>query len=90
MSHAERTIELKGVVKRFPDMEKPAVASLTVTLSAGGVIGLVGPDGAGKTTLMRMLAGLLQPSEGAIRVAGLDPIKDSGDLHALGGEFGGR
>ncbi len=85
MSHAERTIELKGVVKRFPDMEKPAVASLTVTLSAGGVIGLVGPDGAGKTTLMRMLAGLLQPSEGAIRVAGLDPIKDSGDLHALMG-----
>lgn len=83
MSLAERTIELDRVVKRFPGMEKPAVASLTVTLRAGGVIGLAGPDGAGKTTLMRMLAGLLQPSEGTIRVAGLDPIADSADLHAL-------
>lgn len=83
MSHAERAIELRGVVKRFPDMEKPAVASLTVTLNAGGVIGLAGPDGAGKTTLMRMLAGLLRPSEGEVRVAGLDPIQDSGELHSL-------
>ncbi|STQ13192.1 ABC transporter [Enterobacter cloacae] len=40
--------------------------------------GLVGPDGAGKTTLMRMLAGLLKPDEGAASVLGLDPIKDDG------------
>lgn len=68
------TIELEGLEKRFPSLEKPAVASLTTTLRSGAVIGLVGPDGAGKTTLLRMLAGLLQPSSGKLRVAGLDPI----------------
>lgn len=65
------TIELEGLEKRFPSLEKPAVASLTTTLRSGAVIGLVGPDGAGKTTLLRMLAGLLQPSSGKLRVAGL-------------------
>ncbi|NYY78597.1 hypothetical protein DMI69_23655 [Escherichia coli] len=37
--------------------------------------GLVGPDGAGKTTLMRMLAGLLKPDSGSATVIGFDPIK---------------
>ncbi|MBF4190341.1 hypothetical protein ISX56_34745, partial [Serratia ureilytica] len=40
------TIELEGLEKRFPSLEKPAVASLTTTLRSGAVIGLVGPDGA--------------------------------------------
>ena len=62
---------------------KPAVASLTTTLRSGAVIGLVGPDGAGKTTLLRMLAGLLQPSSGKLRVAGLDPIAQDRQLHAI-------
>ncbi len=59
------TIELEGLEKRFPSLEKPAVASLTTTLRSGAVTGLVGPDGAGKTTLMRMLAGLLKPDAAA-------------------------
>jgi ABC-2 type transport system ATP-binding protein len=49
----------------------------------GYVTGLVGPDGAGKTTLMRMLAGLLKPDEGSASVIGLDPIKDDSALHAV-------
>ncbi|MEY8183403.1 ATP-binding cassette domain-containing protein [Serratia marcescens] len=77
------TIELEGLEKRFPSLEKPAVASLTTTLRSGAVIGLVGPDGAGKTTLLRMLAGLLQPSSGKLRVAGLDPIAQDRQLHAI-------
>lgn len=64
------TIELVGLEKRFPSLEKPAVASLTTTLRSGAVIGLVGPDGAGKTTLLRMLAGLLKPSSGKLRSPG--------------------
>ncbi|VTP61019.1 Uncharacterized ABC transporter ATP-binding protein YbhF [Serratia rubidaea] len=77
------TIDLEGLEKRFPDLEKPAVASLTTQLRSGAVTGLVGPDGAGKTTLLRMLAGLLRPSAGTLRVAGLDPIADDRKLHAI-------
>jgi ABC-type multidrug transport system, ATPase component len=68
MSHAmsEEIIQLDGLVKRFAGMDKPAVAPLNCTIHSGYVTGLVGPDGAGKTTLMRMLAGLLKPDEGTL------------------------
>lgn len=78
-----QTIELEGVEKRFPSLEKPAVASLTTTLRSGSVTGLVGPDGAGKTTLLRMLAGLLKPSSGKLTIAGLDPMTQDRQLHAI-------
>lgn len=88
MSNNKATIRLQGLMKRFPDLEKPAVASLDCEIHAGAVTGLVGPDGAGKTTLMRMLAGLLKPSEGKASVIGLDPIKDDRALRAeLGGLY---
>ncbi|WP_411569390.1 ATP-binding cassette domain-containing protein [Serratia sp. UGAL515B_01] len=77
------TIELKALEKCFPSLDKPAVASLTATLHSGAVIGLVGPDGAGKTTLLRMLAGLLKPSRGKLCVAGLEPIAQDHQLHAI-------
>ena len=80
---SEGAIRLHGVEKRFPGMDKPAVARLDAGIRAGGVTGLVGPDGAGKTTLMRMLAGLLRPDEGQAEVLGLDPIADDNALHAL-------
>lgn len=74
---------LHGLMKRFAGMDKPAVARLNRTLHAGYVTGLVGPDGAGKTTLMRMLAGLLKPDEGRAEVAGFDPIADDAALHTI-------
>ena len=79
----DAVIQLNNLVKRFAGMDKPAVAPLNCTIRKGYVTGLVGPDGAGKTTLMRMLAGLLKPDEGSARVLGLDPIKDDGPLHAM-------
>ena len=78
---SEATIRLNGLVKRFAGMEKPAVARLDCTVKAGYVTGLVGPDGAGKTTLMRMLAGLMKPDEGSAEVIGLDPIASNSELH---------
>ncbi|MEE3661800.1 ATP-binding cassette domain-containing protein [Brenneria sp. g21c3] len=83
MNDTAARIEIKALEKRFPDQDKPAVASLTEQIRAGAVTGLVGPDGAGKTTLLRMLAGLLTPSSGDIQVAGLDPIKQDRQLHAI-------
>lgn len=76
------TITLDGVEKNFPGLNNPAVDRLSTTISGGGVTGLAGPDGAGKTTLIRMIAGLLKPDSGEIRVAGFDPITDSVALRA--------
>lgn len=79
----QHKIVLDGVEKRFAGMAQPAVASLTTRIASGAVMGLVGPDGAGKTTLIRMLAGLLKPSTGKIEVVGLDPIAQDSELHAI-------
>lgn len=83
MSSQDGIIRLQGLMKQFPGQEKPAVARLECEIHTGSVTGLVGPDGAGKTTLMRMLAGLLKPSEGNANVIGLDPIEDDRALHAV-------
>ncbi|MFU0893736.1 ATP-binding cassette domain-containing protein, partial [Kluyvera sichuanensis] len=61
---SDQQIQLHGLVKQFAGMNKPAVAKLDCTINAGYVTGLVGPDGAGKTTLMRMLAGLFIHDDG--------------------------
>ncbi|ELQ6240430.1 ATP-binding cassette domain-containing protein [Cronobacter sakazakii] len=83
MATANDSIVLDGLVKRFPGLEKPAVAPLSVTIRAGSVTGLVGPDGAGKTTLMRILAGLMRQDDGRVQVLGLDPIAEENALHAV-------
>ncbi|KID06203.1 multidrug ABC transporter ATP-binding protein [Hafnia alvei] len=80
---AQHEIVLDGVEKRFAGMDQPAVASLSTRIASGAVMGLVGPDGAGKTTLIRMLAGLLKPSAGTVSVVGLDPLTQDSELHAI-------
>jgi ABC-2 type transport system ATP-binding protein len=67
----ERTaIEVAGLTRRFPGVD--AVNGLSFEVRRGEIFGLVGPDGAGKTTTMRMLAGVLTPDEGQAHVAGFD------------------
>ncbi|EOC3067721.1 ABC transporter ATP-binding protein [Cronobacter malonaticus] len=83
METTNDSIVLDGLVKRFPGLEKPALAPLSVTIRAGSVTGLVGPDGAGKTTLMRILAGLMRQDDGRVQVLGLDPIAEENALHAV-------
>lgn len=74
-------IILQDVAKHFGDVI--AIQSLTLTIAADGVIGLVGPDGAGKTTLMRIMAGLLTPTVGSVQIAGLDPKQDRHELRSI-------
>lgn len=76
-------IELNQLAMQFPAQKNPAVASLTATIKSGAVMGLVGPDGAGKTTLIRILAGLLKPTSGEVSVVGLNPIEQDKELHAI-------
>jgi ABC-2 type transport system ATP-binding protein len=61
-------ISLRNCTRRFGALT--VVDRLNLTVSRGEIFGLVGPDGAGKTTTLRMLCGLLEPTEGEVRVAG--------------------
>ena len=79
----QNSIILNGISKIFSGSSEPALHPLNLTINSGAVTGLVGADGAGKTSLMRMLAGLLEPSEGSSLVAGLNPITQSRKLHAI-------
>src|SRR5258708_15631762 len=72
---AEPIIEIRGLTRRFGALT--AVDHLNLTVSRGEIFGLVGPDGAGKTTTLRMLCGLMDPSEGGARVAGHDVVRES-------------
>ncbi len=77
----------RDVVKRFESRERrvTAIAGLSAEVKPGCITGLVGPDGAGKTTLMRLMAGLLRPNSGIIRVLGLDSQRDSAAVQAAVG-----
>jgi len=68
----ELLVELDAVVKHFDGAETPAVDRVTAKIYGGRVTGLVGPDGAGKTTLMRLIDGLLTPTAGGIRACGFE------------------
>src|SRR6516165_1470936 len=68
-------IETHGLTRRFGDLT--AVDHLDLTVAQGEIFGLVGPDGAGKTTTLRMLCGLMDPTEGTARVAGHDVVRES-------------
>ena len=78
-------IVAEGLEKCFPHAGAAAIADVTTTIRSGCITGLVGPDGAGKTTLMRMFAGLLSSSAGHLRVAGLDPVREHDALHRIVG-----
>jgi ABC-2 type transport system ATP-binding protein len=67
------TVRAVGLSKWFG--QKVAVSEVDLAFTAG-VTGLLGPNGAGKTTLLRLLTGLQKPSQGSVRVLGLDPRQD--------------
>ena len=75
-------ILVSALSKRFGEVR--AVDQLTFDVHAGEIFGLVGPDGAGKTTALRMLAGVLAVDSGAATVAGCDVVRDpEGAKHHL-------
>lgn len=72
------TIVTTGLTRNFGD--NIAVNNISISVKEGEVFGLVGPDGAGKTTVMRLLAGLMAPTYGDAWVYGCNTIKDSEQL----------
>src|SRR6201984_2780912 len=73
-------VETTGLVKSFGEGVSPALDHLDTRVGGGALTGLAGPDGAGKTTLMRLLAGLLLPTAGSIRVLGFDPTTEPEEI----------
>lgn len=74
----EPIIETRDLTRRFGDLT--AVDRLNLAVAPGEIFGLVGPDGAGKTTTLRMLCGLVSPSEGSARVAGHDVVTEAQEV----------
>lgn len=71
----EHAIEIVGLAKRFGDTV--AVAGFDLHVDAGEIVGMIGPDGAGKTTTMRVVCGLVRPDAGSARVSGFDSMRES-------------
>ena len=67
-------IDMQGLTKRYGKLV--ALDHVSLSVSEGSLFGLIGPDGAGKTTLYQILTTLLNPDEGSAAVAGLDVVKD--------------
>jgi ABC-2 type transport system ATP-binding protein len=79
---AQAAIMLAGLSKSFPGVH--AVECLSLEVYPGEIFGLVGPDGAGKTTTLRMLAGVMPPDRGTATIAGFDVGRDpEGAKHHL-------
>src|SRR5690242_3632781 len=71
---AEPMIEVEGLTKRFGTFT--AVDHVTFSVGKGSIFGFLGPNGSGKTTMIRMLCGILEPTEGTARIGGHDVVRD--------------
>ncbi len=82
---SDALVSIHNLTKSFSPDFPPALDQLTATIPHGEIVGLVGPDGAGKTTLIRLMAALLHPSEGAIEVDGRETTSGAEYIHTVTG-----
>ena len=69
-------VSTQNLTYSYPASERAALADLTFELRAGEYVGVVGPNGGGKSTLVRLLNGLLRPDSGIVRIGELDPATE--------------
>jgi energy-coupling factor transport system ATP-binding protein len=69
-------VSTQNLTYSYPASERAALADLTFELRAGEYVGVVGPNGGGKSTLVRLLNGLLRPDSGSVRIGELDPATE--------------
>lgn len=74
-------IDAQHLVKRY--RHKTAVDDLSLQISAGETFGILGTNGAGKTTTVEMIAGLRRPTEGSVRILGLDPFNQRAEVRQI-------
>ena len=87
-SHEERLVQAETLRRRFGSIQ--AVDGLTFDVQRGEMFGLIGPDGAGKTTTLRMILGLLKPDQGSVMTCGLDPSRARRELSSRVGYLSQR
>ena len=75
-------IKVEGVTYKYDDYEEAALSNVSFQFDEGAYVGVIGPNGCGKTTLIKHLNGLLLPSEGNVQVDGLN-TKDAGALQEI-------
>ncbi len=85
---SDLAISLSSVVKRYGAVQ--ALRGVSLEVRRGEMFGLIGPDGAGKTTAIRLMCGLLHADGGVVRVLGLDPVKQHGRVTASVGYLSQR
>ncbi len=83
MDDVQALVQVDNLSKVFPHSPAPALDNINTAIPRGKIMGIAGPDGAGKTTLIRLIAGLLKPTQGSVRVAGFDTIQNAPDIHAI-------
>ncbi len=76
---------IEAVDVRFRYGQAPLLEGLSLSVPTGETTALLGRNGVGKSTLLKLLMGLLKPRHGTLRVLGLDPLRDARDLQALVG-----
>jgi len=76
-------VVINGIEKAFVPNFPPALENINAEIPKGQIVGMAGPDGAGKTTLIRLIAGLLLPTKGKITVAGYDTVREAFRIHPL-------
>ncbi len=74
-------IECEGLTKRFGAVT--AVDDVSLSIERRSIFGFLGPNGSGKTTVMRMLCGILEPSDGKARIAGFDVASETDQIKSL-------
>ena len=81
-------IEINGIVKSYGNVR--AVDGISLSVDEGEIFGLIGPDGAGKTTLFRIMTTLMLPDSGSGTVCGLDIVKDFARVRRIIGYMPGK
>ena len=77
ISHAgfSADVELNQVSLTYPSKSTPAISDITLRIPQGSITAFVGPSGAGKTTVVDVLLGVLRPDSGEVRISGLSPLE---------------
>ena len=84
------TISISGISKTYKSSGVHALQNISLEVNSGELFGLIGPDGAGKTTLFRILTTLLLPDSGKTTVAGFDVVRDYKEIRKIVGYMPGR
>lgn len=83
MNNGTALVALHEVSKLFKKQKTPALNQIEAAIPKKKIVGLCGPDGSGKTTLIRLITGLLKPTIGSVTVAGYDTVRDAELVSAL-------